>query len=70
ERYSDLDFSHFLNISLTSLTESVACFDLALNDQYVTQQDFDNIIKEGEKLGKQLKAFSSYVRPDKKRAKY
>jgi four helix bundle protein len=36
EKYSDLDFSHFLNISLTSLAESVACFDLALDEQYVT----------------------------------
>lgn len=69
ERYSDLDFSHFLNNSLTSLGEAIACFDLAFDDNYIKQKELDTITKEGEKLGKQLKAFSAYVRPDKKRAK-
>jgi four helix bundle protein len=69
ERYSDLDFSHFLNTAFTSVGESVACFDLAFDDNYISQTELNTISKEGEDLGKQLKSFSAYVRPKKKRFK-
>jgi len=65
ERYSDKDFSHFLNNSFTSLGEVIACFDLAFDDNYITKEELDNINKAGESLGKQLKAFSAYVRRQK-----
>jgi four helix bundle protein len=65
ERYTDKDFSHFLNNSFTSLGEVIACFDLAFDDNYITQTELNNISKDGEALGKQLKAFSAYVRKQK-----
>ena len=69
ERYSDLDFSHFLNNALTSLAESISCFDVAFDDKYISQSELNKVVEEGEELGKQLKAFSAYVRPDKKKRK-
>ena len=36
ERYTDKDFSHFLNISVGSVSEVVAWLDCALDDNYVT----------------------------------
>lgn len=66
ERYSDLDFSHYLNNSFTSLIEAVSCFDLAFDDNYISQEELKFIIGKGEELGKQLRAFSAYVRPSSK----
>lgn len=66
ERYSDKDFSHFLNNSFTSLGEVIACFDLAFDDNYITKEELGDVSKEGESLGKQLKAFSAYVRKQAK----
>jgi four helix bundle protein len=66
ERYSDKDFSHFLNNAFTSLSEVIACFDLAFDDDYITQKELDDISNDGQNLGKQLKAFSAYVRKQPK----
>lgn len=66
ERYSDKDFSHFLNNSFTSLGEVVSCFDLAFDDGYITKKELDDISTDAEALGKQLKAFSAYVRKQRK----
>lgn len=64
DRYSDLDFSRFLNNSLTSLNEVVACLDCALDDSYLTQKELDGYLLKFENLAKQLKAFSAKVRND------
>ena len=65
QHHSDQDFSHFLNIALSSTHEAIACFDIALDDTYITQKEFDTIIKAGEELSNQPTAFSTYVRPEK-----
>lgn len=68
ERYSDIDFSRFLNNSLTSVNEVVACLDTALDDGYVTKREHKNYLFKAENLARQLKAFSSKVRKDNKRS--
>lgn len=35
DRGTDKDFAHFLNTSRTSLNEVVACFDIALDNNYI-----------------------------------
>ena len=64
ERYSDIDFSRFLNNSLTSVNEVVACLDCALDDGYLTKEECNNYLPKIENLARQLKAFSSKVRKD------
>jgi four helix bundle protein len=64
ERYSDADFSRFLNNSLTSVNEVVACLDCARDDNYITEEEHSKYLIKAENLVKQLKAFSSKVRKD------
>ena len=64
DRYSDTDFSRFLNNSLTSLNEVVACLDCAFDDGYIDAGEQDKYLLKAEGLAKQLKAFSSKVRKD------
>lgn len=56
-RKSDKDFAHFLNIALTSLEEVMCCLDLALDDLYITIQDYRVFEEKAESLGKQLIGF-------------
>ena len=62
ERYSDVDFSRFLNTALTSVTEVVACLDAAFDDGYIDQDELIENVKKAENIYRQLKAFSSKVR--------
>lgn len=64
ERHSDKDFSHFLNTSLGSINEVVACLDCALDDNYIDQLEYNRYLLSAEKIVKQLKAFLSKVRKD------
>lgn len=66
DRYSDLDFSRFLNNSLTSVNEVIACLDAALDDQYVSEKEHQEYLKKTEQIVKQLKALISKVRKDSK----
>ena len=65
EKYSDIDFSRFLNTSIGSLREVVACLDLALDDGYINKVQFTLLTEKGEGIYRQLKAFSSKVRKDR-----
>lgn len=67
ERYSDLDFGRFLNNSLTSLNEVVACLDVAVDDKYITETDYKAFNLWAENIYRQLRAFSAKVRQDSKR---
>jgi len=62
ERHSDIDFSKFLNTSLTSVFEVVACLDAALDDAYISNDEHQVYLIEAEGLAKQLSAFSAKVR--------
>ena len=57
-RNTGKDKAHFLNLSLTSLEEVIAGFDLAIDDHYITQGDMNIILQTGEELGKQLIGFA------------
>ncbi len=65
ERYSDVDFSRFLNTAIGSLAEVIACLDAACDDEYISQQEVDKFIVIAEIICKQLKAFSAKVRNNK-----
>ena len=57
-RQSNKDKAHFLNQALTSLEEVIAGFDLALEDEFITQQEMQSLLVLGEDIGKQLIGFS------------
>jgi len=61
-RRTDKDFAHFLNGSLTSLEEVMCCLDLALDDLYITIQDYKVFELKAENLGKQLIGFQKKLR--------
>lgn len=67
EKYSDLDFSRFLNNSVTSLNECVACLDCALIDNYINTDEFNYFTNKAINIIRQLKAFSSKVRKDNRK---
>jgi four helix bundle protein len=48
---SDIEFSKYLNTSETSLEEVVCCLDLALDDGYITDSEFEGNLKEAGELG-------------------
>ena len=62
ERYSDVDFSRFLNIALTSVNEVVACLDAALDDGYTNENEHKAFLSKADIIFRQLKAFTSHVR--------
>ena len=62
DKYSQTDFSRFLNQALGSLNEVVACFDVAFLNKYISETKHAEFLEKADKLYRQLKAFSSYVR--------
>jgi len=67
ERYSDVDFSRFLNNATTSVNEVIACLDAALDDKYITRENHKYFFNQAENIYRQLRAFSSKVRRDSRR---
>ena len=65
EKYSDVDFSRFLNIALSSLNEVIACLDCALDDDYIAKNEYDDAKENARNIYVQLRAFSSKVRKSK-----
>lgn len=66
DRYSDTDFSRFLNTALTSVNEVVACLDGALDDDYINKNNHQKYMTQAEHIARQLLKFSSTVRKGKK----
>jgi four helix bundle protein len=66
DRLSDTDFSKYLNISLTSLNEVISCLDIALNDEYITENEHKLYLTRGKDIYNQLKALTSKIRKDGK----
>ena len=63
-KLSDIEFSKYLNTSETSLEEVVCCLDLALDDGYITNSEFEGNLREAGELGAQLIAFGKKVRKE------
>lgn len=68
-KFSDIEFSKFLNTALTSLDEVAACLDIAFDDGYLSEEEYHFWDNEAESLNKQLSAFSSKVRSDARNKK-
>ena len=66
DKYSNTDFSRYLNQALGSLNEVVACFDVALLNKYITKIKHNEFLEKADVLYRQLKDFSSYVRNNNK----
>ena len=64
DRYSDKDFSRFLNQAVASVSEVSACLDVALKCVYISSVEYEKYQTECETIYKQLKAFCSKVRKD------
>lgn len=57
DRGTDKDFAHFLNIANTSLNEVVACLDVALDNNYITDEEHSRHLERAVLLSRQLTAF-------------
>jgi len=66
DRYSDKDFSRFLNQAIASVAEVVACLDIAKENQFIESKEYDIFIAKVESIYKQLNAFCAKVRKDSK----
>jgi four helix bundle protein len=53
------DFSHFLDIAVGSTFEVVTCFFLTKKHGYISEQDLQDIKKEGEMLSKKIYSFKN-----------
>jgi four helix bundle protein len=56
------DFAHFLDMTMGSTFETVACFFIAEKQSYVSEQDLEEIKREAESLGKKINAFKATLR--------
>jgi len=63
-RWTDRDFAHFLTNANGSLSEVVAGLDMARDDQYIDQAQYDILVKKAEKVQDQLIAFRKKLRKD------
>ncbi|HMT09123.1 MAG TPA: four helix bundle protein [Pyrinomonadaceae bacterium] len=64
-RRTDKDFAHFLNISLGSVAETKSHLYLALDLEYVCQEDFDRIYEMLDEIGRMVFSLVSHLRLDK-----
>ena len=51
---SDRDFNRFLENSLGSINESLACLEIILDHKLITEEDFRELFLQGEEIAKQL----------------
>jgi four helix bundle protein len=61
-RRSNKEFIQFLFISLSSAAELQSHFYVALDRKYVTQEIFDRIYQQADKVGKMDSNLISYLR--------
>lgn len=61
ERKTEKDKNVFINRSLTSLFEVVACLDASIDDNYINQSQHTKFMVKTENIAKQLRGFSRYI---------
>lgn len=54
---TDKNFANFLDIALGSVHECVACFDIALTDEFITKDIHQRLLEQSAKISDQLSAF-------------
>jgi four helix bundle protein len=59
---TDKDFANFLQISAGSVNEVIAGFDIALDDQHITQIEYNEIKTLGASVVNQLGGFMKILR--------
>jgi len=59
---SDIEFARFLEISIGSLNEVVACLDILKELKKVSETEYSELIKMSEELAKQLGGFIKKLR--------
>jgi four helix bundle protein len=60
-RKTEKDKGLFINRSLTSLDEVLACFDCSLDDGYISKEQYDDLYSKIENLAKQLRGFGNHL---------
>lgn len=68
-RNSDKEFLKFLDYSRSSLSESLSHLFIALDQNYISENDFDNIQEIVNKLGKKINNLISYLNSSIKKSK-
>lgn len=54
DRGSDKEFGRFIQMAIGSLNETVAIFDIALDNEFINKQNYDIMVKQAENIVKQL----------------
>jgi len=54
DRGSDNEFGRFIQISIGSLNETVAIFDIALENNFINKENYDIMLIQAENIVKQL----------------
>ncbi|MEW6499396.1 MAG: four helix bundle protein [Cyanobacteriota bacterium] len=61
-KFSDKDFKRFVENSLGSINESLACLDIALDNSLITHDSFENVKVLAESIAKQLGGLAKKLR--------
>lgn len=56
-KYSDKEFNRFIEISLGSLYETVACLDILRKEKFISSSCFDEVLILCDEVAKQLGGF-------------
>lgn len=59
---SDKEFARFLEISIGSVNEVVACLDVMKSIEKISEKDYTNLVENSEELVKQLGGFIKKLR--------
>ena len=63
---SDKDFARYLQNSLGSINEVVACLDISLEEKLINKTQFQKLSEESEIIAKQLGSFIKKLKPKAK----
>lgn len=61
-KYSDRDFKRFVENSLGSINECLACLDIAFDNKLISETNFEELKVEAEIIAKQLGGLSKRLR--------
>jgi four helix bundle protein len=61
DRYTSKDFGRFLNQAISSLSETVACLDICVQNSYIVEAEYKTLVKEAEILYMKLNSLHSKV---------
>ena len=61
-RFTDKDFAHFLDTSLGSVNETDYCWFAALELNYITKEDYENINQQVNEVRAMLISFLKFLR--------